>query len=133
MADHDEEERTTILMEATLGATYLVREFLAELPIPVVVPELVTETTMAPEAVLSLNRARALIDDEPISEHAKIVYRDLILEWFTAYEILVLRKIAGPAPWRLDIAEYALERFGALAELIESGEVDNFGFDLDES
>lgn len=123
MADHDD-ERATYLMEATLGATFHIRELLGDLPIPVVVPRIVTETGVEPEAILSLNRARTLIDDEPISESAKISYKDLILEWFTAYEILVLRNIAGPAPWRLDIAEYALTRLSVVAEMIENGDVE---------
>ncbi|MFF8656810.1 hypothetical protein [Streptomyces huasconensis] len=130
MADHDD-ERTAYLMEATLGATYLVRLLLADLPIPVVIPEIAEEGSLNTEAILSLDRARALIDDEPISHHAKVAHRDMILEWFTAYEILVLREIAGPAPWRLDIAEYALERLFAIAEMIEDGTVEDI--DTDES
>lgn len=117
------------LMEATLGATHHLREFLADLPIPVVVPSLVTEGEQAREAFLSLNRARTLIDDEPISDAAKAAHKDLILKWLTAYEMVVLLEIAGPAPWRLDLVEYALARSTALSMVITSGEAE----ELDES
>ncbi|MFH0246417.1 hypothetical protein ACGRHY_29250 [Streptomyces sp. HK10] len=121
MADHDDSERKyTFLGVALLGAHIDLRGILRDLPIPVELPELDEENKA--EALVGLDRARTLIADEPISSSAKRAFQELILEWFTAYEVLALYKAAGFAPWRLDAVEFALSRFVALSEMIEEGD-----------
>jgi hypothetical protein len=49
----------------------------------------------------------------------------LILDWFTAYELSALGKMAGLTPWRLDGLDYAVMRFAANLQLIEDGGMDD--------
>ncbi|MFR0354147.1 hypothetical protein [Streptomyces sediminimaris] len=124
MADHGDKERFTLLGETVMGMLEYLRELLLNLPIPVDIPDFLGEDGPNHDAVMALDRARDLIDDEPVSEDRKTAYGHLILEWFTAYEMLVLRRIAGPAPWRLDAAQFAIARFTIIAEMIENGAID---------
>lgn len=126
MADHDSRERYLRLAEATVGAYAYVAALLADLPVPITIPDLVLAVDGEPtECLMALNRARVLIEDEPISKQLQQAFADLILEWFTAYEILALTKLAGPAPWRLDVVSYTLDRAVAWIELIEEGSPDD--------
>ncbi|MFF6985620.1 hypothetical protein [Streptomyces sp. NPDC010273] len=124
MADHGDKERLQELMETVMGMLIHLQHMLQELPIPVVIPEILGVKGPNPEAIFALDRARDLIEDEPMGEELRTAHVMLILEWFTAYELLVIRQMAGPAPWRLDAAAYAVERFSTLAEAIEDGELD---------
>ncbi|MFI1030753.1 hypothetical protein [Streptomyces sp. NPDC020951] len=124
MEDHGDKERLRHLEEHVLGMMEYLQELLLDLPIPVVIPEVVDDNDKpVREAVLALDRARVLIEDEPIPERHKRAYESLILEWFTAYEMLVLRQMAGPAPWRLDAAQFAIARFTIIAAMIEDGDI----------
>lgn len=125
MDDHDK-ERFIELGMLVFGAFDLIRELLTGLPIPVELPDIDPgpEGGDRAEVLLSLDRARAVIKDEPISTGVKVSYEMLILDWFTAYEMLTLTRVAGPAPWRLDSAEHALTRLELTAEAIENGETD---------
>jgi hypothetical protein len=132
MADHgSDKERFLELGAVVIGMMEYLRELLLDLPIPVVLPEFTGESETGPvlDAVLALDRARVLIEDEPIPGSHRLAYGHLILEWFTAYEMLCLRRMAGPAPWRLDCAQHAIARFTTIAEMIENDELD----DSDES
>ncbi|WP_406365265.1 hypothetical protein [Streptomyces sp. NBC_00645] len=125
MADHDNHrERLLTLMEGLLGLYAYIQALFEELPLPVTIPDFApgdSEDTPT-QALLSLNRVRQLIDDEPISERDKRAFEHLVLDWFTAYELLVLTKLAGPAPWRLDCAEFSLNRVVTWIEVIEEDE-----------
>ncbi|GEC02972.1 hypothetical protein SSP24_06270 [Streptomyces spinoverrucosus] len=125
MADHGDRERFLDLGETVLGMLGYLRELLLDLPIPVSLPDFVGEDGPNHEAVIALDRARHLIEEEPIPEMRQTAYGHLILEWLTAYEMLVLRQLAGPAPWRLDAAQFAIARFTTIAEMIENGELDD--------
>ncbi|MFI1002007.1 hypothetical protein ACIP10_15435 [Streptomyces galbus] len=128
MADHDNHgERLMVLMEAVVGAFAYVQALLADLPLPVVIPDFApSDDDEAPiTALLSLDRARQLIQDEPISERDKRAFEHMVLDWFTAYELLVVTRMAGPAPWRLDAAEFALNRVVTWIEVIEDDEPDD--------
>jgi len=126
VADHDSRERFLALAEATVGAFAYMAALLEELPVPVVVPDLVLAVDDEPtEVMLGLNRARTLIEDEPISDRHKRAYEHLVLDWFAAYETLALVKLAGPAPWRLDVVEFALQRFMTWVEVIEDDAPDD--------
>lgn len=122
MADHDEQERFQELQEMTLAAFEYIRALLINLPVPLAIEDFDPTRTDSAHTLMGLHRAIALIGDEPIPEGDKHAYGHLILDWFAAYEMLVLRKLAGPAPWRLDCAEYALGRLATLGEMIELGE-----------
>lgn len=123
MADHDK-ERFLMLAEAAVGAYAYVAGLLADLPVPIVLPDLVQAVDGEPtECLMALSRARQLIEDEPIEEDHKRAYEHMVLEWFAAYEILALTKLAGPAPWRLDVVEYALNRLMSWIEMIEDDEL----------
>ncbi|WP_228916860.1 hypothetical protein [Streptomyces sp. DH20] len=127
MADHDNHrERLLTLMEALVGAHAYIQALLADLPLPVVIPDFAPEDGEdAPaQALLSLDRVRQLIDDEPLSERHKRAWVNLVLDWFTAYELLVITRMAGPAPWRLDAAEFALNRIVTWIEAIEEDDFD---------
>jgi hypothetical protein len=126
--DHDK-ERFLHLGEHVMGMLEFLRDLLRDLPIPVVIPEFLGADAPDHDAIMALDRARDLIEDEPITGPQKNGHQDLILEWFTAYEMLVLRQMAGPAPWRLDAAEFAIARFTVIAEMIESGFIDELGTD----
>ncbi|MFJ4322236.1 hypothetical protein ACIP3A_03820 [Streptomyces tricolor] len=130
MADHDNHrERLLALMEAVLGAYAFIQAVLEDLPIPVTIPDFEPgdgDDEGGPRsALLSLARVRAIIPDEPITERYQRAYDRLILDWFTTYELLVLTQAAGPAPWRLDAAEFSLNRVVTWIELIEEGELDD--------
>ncbi|MYW48867.1 hypothetical protein GT346_42755 [Streptomyces sp. SID161] len=114
-------------MEALLGAHAFVQALLEDLPLPVTIPDPAPEgdEDTPTQALLALNRVRRIIQDEPITEARKRAFNHLILDWFTAYELLVLTKVAGPAPWRLDAAEFSLDRVVTWIELIEEGDLED--------
>ncbi|MFI8093903.1 hypothetical protein ACIF9R_37305 [Streptomyces sp. NPDC086080] len=60
-----------------------------------------------------------LVGDEPIPQDLKWTIERLMLDWFVAYEMLALTHTAGPAPWRMDGAEFALLRIEAWVQIIE--------------
>ncbi|MFB7597242.1 hypothetical protein [Streptomyces sp. NPDC056160] len=125
MADHDSRERFLALSEAVIGAFALIASLLEALPVPVIIPDIVrvAEDHGDPkDALLALNRVRAVVEDEPISEFHKRAWEHMLLDWFAAYETLTLVQLAGPAPWRLDVAEFALNRLVTWAEVIENDE-----------
>lgn len=127
MADDrdDAVERFLELSEFTMAAHAYLRALLRDLPVPVTVAPFDPKGSDQSEALLGLNRARHLIKDEPISDIHKEAYNRLVLDWFSAYEIMALTKEAGPAPWRLDTVEHALHRFTTVAEMIEKGELED--------
>ncbi|MFI9824438.1 hypothetical protein ACIHFC_28900 [Streptomyces sp. NPDC052013] len=128
MADHDNyRERLQLLKEALFGAYAYIQALFAGLPLPVTIPDFepVGDEETPAQALLSLDRARQLVDDEPISDREKRAFDHLVLDWFTAYEMLVITKLAGPAPWRLDCAEFALNRTVTWIELIEEEDLDD--------
>ncbi|MBC9730689.1 hypothetical protein H8R17_40165 [Streptomyces sp. TRM68367] len=117
-----------MLKEAALGMYAYMQALFEELPLPVTVPDLEPsgDDEDAPaKALLSLNRVRQLIEDEPISERHKRSFEHMVLDWFAAYEMLVLTELAGPAPWRLDVVQFALVRMTTWIEVIEGDEPDD--------
>ena len=127
MADHDSHrERWNAIADVALGALEYIRVLLGDLPVPVLIPEInpKREAEDLPHLVMSIDRVRSVIQDEPISEARQSAFDRIILDWLTAYEMLALTRVAGPAPWRLDCAEYALYRIAAAGGLIETGESD---------
>ncbi|MFY3807627.1 MULTISPECIES: hypothetical protein [Bacteria] len=134
MADHDK-DRFYRLANFAIAAFAYIQELLSDLPIPVVVPDFdpAAEDGNAAETLYSLDRARALIADEPIPDSTKSGLERMILDWLTAYEIIALTKAAGPAPWRFEIAEYALQRIHVMSELLDEGEPDDESPDDDQS
>ena len=125
MADHDSRERYLALAEAVIGAYAYIASLLEDLPIPVIIPDIVQmadDGEDPTDALLALSRVRAVIEDEPISEFHRRAFEHMLLDWFAAYEIITLVKIAGPAPWRLDTVEFALNRLVTWAEVIENDE-----------
>ncbi|MBL1108000.1 hypothetical protein JK361_26000 [Streptomyces sp. 5-8] len=128
MADHDNHrERLLTLMEALVGAFAYIQALLKDLPVPVIIPAFTPDDDdeEAPSrALLSLDRVRQIIQDEPISERDKRAFEHAVLDWFTAYELLVITGMAGPAPWRLDAADFAMNRIVTWIEMIEDDEQD---------
>ncbi|CUW29682.1 MULTISPECIES: hypothetical protein [Streptomyces] len=128
MADHDaHRERFLTLTEALVGAHAFIQAVLEDLPIPVTIPAFGPgdDEDGPRSALLSLARAREIIQDEPITERYQRAYDRLILDWFTTYELLVVIQAAGDAPWRLDAAEFSLNRVVTWIEMIEEGELDD--------
>jgi hypothetical protein len=128
VADHDSRERYLALAEAVVGAYAYIAGLLEDLPIPVIVPDIVkvaNEDGDPTDVLLALSRVRSVIEDEPISEYHRRAFEHMLLDWFAAYEIITLVKIAGPAPWRLDVVEFALNRLVTWAEVIEDDEPDD--------
>ncbi|MER7930504.1 hypothetical protein ABTY96_46600 [Streptomyces sp. NPDC096057] len=128
MADHDSRERYLALAEATIGAYAFIASLLEDLPVPVIVPDIaqVADDDGDPaDVLLALNRVRAVIEDEPISDYHRRAYEHMLLDWFAAYDVISLVKAAGPAPWRLDVVEFALNRLVTWAEVIENDEQDD--------
>jgi hypothetical protein len=123
MADDDRYERFDELTDLVLGGFEFLRQMLTGLPIPVAVPELDADNMV--EVLLSLDRARDLVKDEPLPEIMRLALDKLILDWFTAYELSALGKMAGLTPWRLDGLDYAVMRFAANLQLIEDGGMDD--------
>ncbi|MFE2046377.1 hypothetical protein ACFXAZ_36745 [Streptomyces sp. NPDC059477] len=127
MADHDK-ERFLALAEGMVGVYAYIAGLLKDLPIRIVIPDLVKvmdDDRDPKDLLLALNRVRAAIQDEPISETHKRAFEHLVLDWFAAYEMLALVKLAGPAPWRLDVVEFALNRCVTWIEVIEDDEPDD--------
>lgn len=126
MADHYEEiERLAI---AVLDAHQILCAALADLPIPVIVPEMPEELASPNdmgEVLMALDRAGTLVGDMPLPTSAQAAYRHMILDWLGAYEMVALVKTFGPAPWRMDVAGYALYRFAAMLHMIEQGEFED--------
>ncbi|MEV1079892.1 hypothetical protein AB0I98_16845 [Streptomyces sp. NPDC050211] len=128
MADHDNyRERLVALMEGLLGLYAYMQGLFEELPLPVTLRDFepADDEDTPSQALLALNRVRQLIEDEPISERDKRAFEHLILDWFTAYELLVITRLAGPAPWRLDAAEFSLNRVITWIEVIEEDDPDD--------
>ncbi|EST24369.1 hypothetical protein [Streptomyces roseochromogenus] len=128
MADHDSRERFLALGEAVIGAYAYIASLLEDLPIPVIIPDIVQvaeEGGDLADVLLALNRVRAVVEDEPISEYHRRAFEHMLLDWFAAYEIITLVRVAGPAPWRLDVVEFALNRLVTWAEVIENDEQDD--------
>jgi hypothetical protein len=123
VADHDHRERYLALAEAIVGAFENIRSFLAQLPVPVTVPDLDPEATDTTKALYGLDRVRQLIKAEPISEGHKRAIESMILDWFAAYEVGALYRLVGPAPWRLDAIEHALERLMVSGDTIENDQL----------
>lgn len=111
------------LAKATLGALAHLVKLLMDLPIPIAIPNPLeadeADVEVLEGAVFALERAQDLIDAEPISELRKEYLQRMCLDWFTAYEMVALIKVAGPAPWRFRCVEYALIRYQAHVELLE--------------
>ncbi|MGW4728875.1 hypothetical protein ACWEQC_06790 [Streptomyces shenzhenensis] len=127
MTDHDNyRERLLTLMEGLVGAYVYIQALLKDLPIPVIIPDFepVDDEDGPRTALLSLNRVRQLIEDEPIADTTQRAYEHLVLDWLTAYELLVITRLAGPAPWRLDAAEFSLNRVVTWIEVIEEDDSD---------
>jgi hypothetical protein len=126
VADHDNPERFHDLTELIMGAYLFIRDYLREqLPLPVALPASFTEEGIPPHQVLiAVDRARHLIEDEPIPDELKTMLGRLLLDWFTAYDLAALVQLAGPALWRLDAIDYALRRAAIMIELIEEAESD---------
>ncbi|XUL91016.1 hypothetical protein ACQ86D_33945 [Streptomyces galilaeus] len=125
MEDHGDKERLRDLSEVVMGMMVYLQHMLHDLPIPIVIPPILGETGPNHDAIFALDRARDLIEDEPIDDQLRTAYGMLILEWFTAYELIVIRQMAGPAPWRLDAAQLAIDRFSTVVEAIEDGDIDD--------
>ncbi|MEU9149187.1 hypothetical protein AB0D59_01205 [Streptomyces sp. NPDC048417] len=127
MADHDNDrERFVTLMEGLVGAYVYIQALLADLPLPIAIPDFepVGEEDGPATALLSLNRVRQLIEDEPIEVKTQRAYEHLVLDWLTAYELLVITRLAGPAPWRLDAVEFSINRVVTWIEVIEGDDAD---------
>ncbi|MEW2164397.1 hypothetical protein AB0912_15595 [Streptomyces sp. NPDC007084] len=125
MADHDEQRAQAI--KALLGAFNALRIVLQSLPIPVEIPSFFgTDGRPSPEGVLALDRARAILADEPIAENVRNAHDSAILDWFTTYELMFLTAMAGPAPWRMDAAEYSLARLATILEMITTDDLDDW-------
>ncbi|MFC9085334.1 hypothetical protein [Nocardiopsis dassonvillei] len=110
-----------------IAALYLhMAELFAQLPLRVELPEFhLGDPDAKPESILlSLQRARDLLAEEPISAAYERAYDKLSIEWFTLYELMALSVAAGATPWRLAGIEEGITRFGIVAEMIESGELD---------
>ena len=112
MADHDDRERYDATEESVFLALEILRMILLDhLPLPISLPDYDPESANYVDTLLAVNRARALVWEEPISDRVKATTDRMILDWLTAYEMTAITALAGPAPWRLDSAEYALTRF----------------------
>ncbi|CAL9302874.1 MULTISPECIES: hypothetical protein [Streptomyces] len=128
MADHDNHrERLLSLMEALIGAYAYIQALLKDLPLPVIVPAFMPgdDEEGPTTALMALDRVRQVVADEPISERDKRAFEHMVLDWFTAYELLVITRMAGPAPWRLDAAEFALQRVVTWIEMFEDDDPDD--------
>ncbi|MFI8531080.1 hypothetical protein ACIGMX_12605 [Streptomyces aquilus] len=122
MADRDNRERFLELAEGVVGAYAYIASLLADLPVPVIIPDIVrmADGDRDPsDALLAVQRVRAVVEDEPISQTLIRCYEHMMLDWMAAYELLALAKMAGLAPWRLDAVEFALNRLVTWAEVIE--------------
>ncbi|NEC76467.1 hypothetical protein [Streptomyces rochei] len=128
MADHDNHrERLLSLMEALIGAYAYIQALLKDLPLPVIVPAFMPgdDEEGPTTALMALDRVRQVVADEPISDRDKRAFEHMVLDWFTAYELLVITRMAGPAPWRLDAAEFALQRVVTWIEMFEDADPDD--------
>ncbi|MGH3222256.1 MAG: hypothetical protein ACRDPY_26780 [Streptosporangiaceae bacterium] len=96
----------------------LLRELLALLPIPMHIM-----ADQADDPILAIHAlacAAELANHEPVSGPFLGHLRSMITEWLTAYELAVNAHRNGPAPWRLDGIEAALNRFAASADYVAS-------------
>lgn len=119
--DRDPMEWLADRIELLLGAFTLVKTLLSELPLPIEVPDLEGEEGAAnPDAPLALWRAYSLMGDEPMHETLKEAHKGLIVQWFTAYEMANLIRLAGPMEWRMVALDAAIHHLGVTVQLIES-------------
>lgn len=86
------------------------RGVLAALPTPLLVAGFDLSGDNRRDVFADLDRARHLILGEPVPEDVIVTLDMLILDWFSAFELLAVATQAGPTPWRLDAITYALER-----------------------
>jgi hypothetical protein len=118
------ENRLNLMMALVTGMYVTIRSTLTELPIPISLPDIDADNVDMLDCLRALMTARDLIEQEPITNAHKGAYSQAILKWFTAWELVNLATIAGPAPWRLDGAQLALVEMGAIIGDIESGDLD---------
>lgn len=102
----------------------------AELPVPISLPESPLTEAASEIGLLALDRAqRHLIPDLPVTDEAKYMLQQVVLEWLTAWEMSMLLRDGGftKAPWRLEVLEYALDRMSVCVD----DAAERLGLDLD--
>lgn len=111
-----DEGRTGRYREAVvmLVATYnMTGKLLAELPIPIRLPEAPIAEAATEIGLLALDKAqRHLVPDQPMPDEDKRLVQELIVDWLTAWELGRLLRAQGftVAPWRLEALELAMDR-----------------------
>lgn len=110
----DEPDRKGLdeLLAMTMNGYLIIYIVLGELPVPIQIPEPGTDWPAA-EALPAMNRARELVQDEPIAEVVKRMLGAVLIDWLTCYEMAVVVLNLGEAPWRIDAMEHLLARIAA--------------------
>lgn len=115
----DPEELIEHLLSGVTSAHRLMADYLRKLPLPIGIPDMDGEWSAA-VGLMAIERARVeLLQGEPIDDLLAAIYRRLILDWLTAYELMALVTHAGPAPWRCDGIERRIEDMLVAADLID--------------
>lgn len=108
-----------------------IAQALLDLPISIQIPRLDREGSGRSTALAALDRAFALLVDEPIGDTERCVLEDAIREWRVAHDALwVLRQgefselAAGNAETALELVEFNLHQLHHLREGGEDGGAD---------
>ncbi|WP_242890867.1 hypothetical protein [Actinomadura litoris] len=113
MAENPEAKRWQELVDE-MGVVYnLIRYVLLHLPLKIELAHFDKDwdaEDVVP-ALRALNRARLLIDDQPIEDRHKQLLKEAILDWLAVYDLSAIFMMAGdPLACRLDGAEHLLRR-----------------------
>ncbi|MFV2172323.1 hypothetical protein ACFHW2_11925 [Actinomadura sp. LOL_016] len=120
MYDHEEHQHE--VAELIKRSYFLLVKVLGSLPLPIALPAHIAEGEWTgQDAANGLIRSADLVRDVPgISEEIQILIIQMIMDWLAAHTFGTLDYVQ-PAVWRLDIAEYAIVRLEAQAEIVADG------------
>lgn len=81
-----------------------IADLLARLPLSVMIPRFANpEDWDAADALPAVLQARDAARDEPVTDEVRFLVDRVLLDWLAIYEMGCMARMAGPAPWRIDI------------------------------
>lgn len=109
MDNHD--ARVSRLQRALAAIYAVLQRLLTEVPqLPIEVPPLGETAEGHRMGIDALDRARALLDEQPMADDLRLAMQSVILEWVTLYERMAIVEELGGSDLRLDITERAAAR-----------------------
>lgn len=119
MSDYDHESRQRDLAKSLVEAYTLIAKLLEMLPLPISIPPRIEGDWTGEKASAAIIKAEDLVWDLPMASSTQRLISQMCLDWVTGHHFGSFDRMY-PAPWRLDIVEYAIARIFGQAALVES-------------